>query len=80
MAVSAQLTRLKKVYKKICSKEYCLVKQSLCELEAEEIEVAKTGSIPTEVETADTPVVESLSPTAYLLPLADLFFFNSSFF
>jgi len=55
------------------------MEQSLCELEAEEIEVAKMGSIPTVVETADILVVESLSPTAYLLPLADLFFFNSSF-
>jgi len=53
------------------------VEQSLCELEAEE---AKMGSIPTVVETAYTLVVESLSPTAHLLPLADLFLFNSSFF
>jgi len=42
--------------------------------------VAKTGSIPTEVETVDTQVVESLSPAVYLLLLANLFFFNSSFF
>jgi len=56
------------------------VEQSLCELEAEEIEVAKMGSISTEVETADTWVVESLSLTAHLLPLADPFFFDSSFF
>jgi len=55
------------------------VEQGLCELEAEEVVVAKTGSIPTEVETADTLVVESLSLMACLLPLADLFFFNSSF-
>ena len=77
---SAWLTRLEKVYEKICSKEYCLVEQSLCELEAEEVVVAKMGSIPTEVETADTLVVESLSLMAYLSPLADLFFFNFSFF
>ena len=59
------------------------MEQSLCKLEAEETEVAKvakTGSIPTEVETANTWVVESLSPTVCLLSLADLFFFNSSFF
>jgi len=37
------------------------------------------GSIPTEVETADTLVVESLSSAVHLLPLADLFFFNSFF-
>jgi len=55
------------------------VEQSLCKLEAKETEVAKTGSIPTVVETAYTLVVESLSPTAHPLPLADLFFFNSSF-
>ena len=55
------------------------MEQSLCELEAEEAKVAKTGSIPTVVETADTLVVESLSLTFHLLPLADLFFFDSSF-
>ena len=38
------------------------------------------GSNPAKVETADTPVVESLSLTAHLLPLADPFLFNSSFF
>jgi len=80
MAVSAWLTHLKKVYKKIYSKEYCLVEQSLCKLKAEEVVVAKMGSIPTEVETADTLVVESLSLMACLLPLADLFFFNFFFF
>jgi len=31
------------------------------------------------VETADTQVVESLSLTVHLLPLADLFFFDFSF-
>jgi len=56
------------------------MEQSLHKLEAEEAEVAKMGSIPTAVETAHTLIVESLSPTAHLLPLADLFFFNSSFF
>ena len=77
MAISAQLIYFKKVYKKICFKEYCLVEQDLCELETEE---AKMSSNPTVVETADTQVVEFLSPTTHLLPLADLFFFNSSFF
>ena len=61
------------------SKEYHFVKQSLCELKAEEAEVAKMGSNPTVVETVDILVVESLSLMAYLSPLADLFFFNSSF-
>jgi len=51
------------------------VEQGLCELEAEEAEVAKMGSNPTVVETANTLVVESLSPTAYPLLLADPFFF-----
>ena len=54
MAASAWLTCLEKVHEKICSKEYYLVEQSLCELEAKEAEVAKTGSIPTAVKTADT--------------------------
>jgi len=55
------------------------VEQSLCKLEAEEVAVAKMGSIPTEVEIADTLVVESLSLTVHLSPLADLFFFVFSF-
>jgi len=55
------------------------MEQSFCELEAEEAEVAKMGFNSTVVETANTLVVESLSLMAYLLPLADLFFFNSSF-
>jgi len=55
------------------------VEQSLYELETEEVKMAKTDSILTEVETADTLIVESLSPTAYSSPLADPFFFNSSF-
>ena len=79
MAASAHLLYLEKVYKKIHFKKYCLVEQSLYKLEAEEAEVAKTGSIPTVVETAYTLVVESLSLTVHLLPLADPFFFNSSF-
>ena len=79
MAASTQLTRLKKVCEKIHSKEYCLVEQGLCELETEEVKVAKTGSNPTVVETAYTPVVESLSSVIHSLLLADLFFFYSSF-
>jgi len=56
------------------------VEQSLCELEAEEVEMAKMGSIPTAVELVYILVVESLSLIAYLLPLANLFFFNSFFY
>ena len=56
------------------------MEQSLHKLETEEVVVAKIGSIPTEVETANIPVVKSLSPTAHLLPLVDLFLFDSSFF
>ena len=78
MAASACLICLEKLYKKIYSKEYCFVKQSLCELETEEAVVAKTGFNLTVVETVDTLVVESLSLIAYLLSLTD-FFFNSSF-
>ena len=80
MAASACLFYLEKVCKKICSKEYHLVKQSLHKLEAEEAIMAKMSSIPTVVETADILVVESLSPAVHLLPLVDPFFFNSSFF
>jgi len=80
LSAYTQLTRLKKVHERICSKEYYFIEQSLCELETEEAEVAKMGSNPTVVETANTLVVESLSLTVHLLLLADLFFFNSSFF
>jgi len=59
MAVLAYLTCLKKFYKKIYSKEYCLVEQSLCKLETEKAEVAKTGFIPTAVETTNILEVES---------------------
>ena len=38
------------------------------------------GSNPAKVKTVNTLVVESLSLMAYLLFLADLFFFNSFFF
>ena len=50
------------------------MEQSLYKLEAEETEVAKTGSNPTVVETANTLVVESLSLAVHPSPLADLFF------
>jgi len=80
MAASAQLTHFKKVYKKIYSKEYHFMEQSLHELKSEEVAVAKTGSILTEVETADTLVVESLPLTAHLSLLTDPFFFYFSFF
>ena len=54
------------------------MEQSLYELEAEEVEVAKMGSIPTVVELAYTLIVESLSPAVYLLPFfLFLFFLNS---
>jgi len=46
------------------------MEQSLCKLKTEE---AKMGFIPTIEETTDILVV-------YLLPLVDLFAFNSSFF
>jgi len=71
---------LKKVHEHICSKGWKRVKQGLHKLETEEAEVAKTGSIPTVVETAHIPVVESLSPVVHPLLLADSFFLNSSFF
>ena len=77
MTALAHLTCLKKLYKKIHSKEYHFVKQSLCELEAEE---AKMGSNPTKVEIANTLIMESLSLVVYLSLLANSFFFNSSFF
>ena len=73
MAVLAHLLHLEKIHKKIHSKEYYFVEQGLYKLEAEETEVAKTGSNPTVVETVNTSMV-------YLLPLTDLFFFGFSFF
>jgi len=42
------------VCKRIYSKEYYLVEQSLCKLETEEVEVAKMGSNLTVVETVNT--------------------------
>jgi len=80
MAASAHLLQLEKVCEKIYFKEYCFVEQSLYELKAEEAEVAKTGSNPTVVETADTLGVESAVFKAHWLPLTDLFIFDFSFF
>ena len=53
MAVLTHLLCLEKVYKKIYSKEYHFVKQSLYKLETEEAEVAKTDSNPIIMETTD---------------------------
>ena len=64
MAVLAHLLYLKKIYKKIYSKEYCLVEQSLYKLETKEAEVAKIGSIPIIIETVNTLGVES--PAVFL--------------
>ena len=72
----AYLTCLEKVCKRVCSKGWKQVEQSLCKLEVKE---AKIGSNPVKVETADTPVVESLSLAVCLSLLADLFLFDSSF-
>jgi len=59
MAALAHLFHLKKVCKKIHSKEYYFVEQSLCELETKETKMVKTGSIPIIVETTDILEVES---------------------
>jgi len=67
------------VYKRIYSKEYHFMKQSLCKLKAEETEVAKTGSIPTAVKTTNTLGVESPVFKTYQLPLTNPFTFNFSF-
>ena len=53
------------VCERIYSKEYCLVEQSFCKLETEEIEVAKMGSNPTVMETADILEVGSFVFKAY---------------
>ena len=78
MAASAHLLHLKKVYKKIYSKEYHFMEQGLYKLEAEETEVAKTGSNPTVVETVDILRVESPVFKAHQLPLINPFAFNLS--
>jgi len=53
MATFTYLLHLEKVCKKIHFKKYCLVEQSLCELEIKETKVTKMGSIPTAVEIID---------------------------
>ena len=45
MAASTHLLYLEKVYKKLHSKKYHFVEQSLYKLEAEEAKMAKMGSI-----------------------------------
>ena len=55
------------------------MEQSLCELKAEEAEVAKTGSILTAVEITDILGVESPVSKAHQLLLTNLFAFNLSF-
>jgi len=72
LAASACLSRLKKVRKKICLKEFYLVKQGLYKLESEE-----RGSSLKDLEIVlYSPVVGSSA--ALGLPLTDLFF-NPSF-
>ena len=79
MAVFVCLTCLERVCKKICSKKYCFVEQSLYKLKTKKAKMAKTDSNPIMVETTNTLAVKSLSPVVYLLPLANLFTFNLSF-
>ena len=56
------------------------MEQGLLKLEAEEAEVAKTGSIPTVVETTDISEVESLTDlVVHQSLLTDLFAFGFSF-
>jgi len=80
MAVLTYLLHLEKVCKKIYSKEYCLVEQSLCELETEETEVAKMGFNLTVVETANILEVEFSVFKACQLSLTNLFTFDLFFF
>ena len=80
MIAFTHLTCLKKLHKKIYSKEYCLVEQGLCKLKAEKAEVAKMGSILTAVETTDILKIEFSVSKTHQLPLADLFIFDLSFF
>jgi len=72
LAAFTRLSYLKKVYKKICLKELCLIKQGLYKLESKE-----RGSSLKDSETVPrSPVVGSL--TTLRSPLANLFF-NPSF-
>jgi hypothetical protein len=68
------LLRLKKVHKKVRSKELKLAKQGLCELKAEE---AKMDSVQEEAETVRTPVVDPVDNPARLSPSANPFIFSS---
>ena len=56
------------------------MEQGLYELKTEEIKMAKTGSIPSVVETTNILGVESPVFKAHWLPLTDLFIFDFSFF
>ena len=67
------------VYKRIHSKEYHFVEQSLYKLETEEAEVAKTGSNSTMVEIANTLVTKSPVFETHQLPSTNPFAFNLSF-
>ena len=68
-----QLTRLKKVYKKVRSKKYHLIKQDLYKFEANKKKKSK-------VETTYIVEVGSFNtPNPYLLPLANSLNFNFFF-
>jgi hypothetical protein len=70
----ARLIYLKKVREKVRSKEFRLIEQGLCKLEAEE---AKMDSVQGEAETAHTPVVDPVDDPARLSPSTDPFVFGS---
>ena len=73
MSASTQLIRLKKVCNKVHFKEYCLIKQGLCELKVNKKKKSK-------VEMAYTAKVGSVNaPNSHLLPLSGSFNFNFSF-
>ena len=74
MAASARLTCLKKVYKKVYSKEWRLIEQGLYKLKLEE---AKKDSNLGEAEITYTLVVDPVDNLAYLLPLTNPFIFSS---
>jgi hypothetical protein len=74
MAASARLLRLKKVRKKVRSKEWRLAKQGLRKLKAKE---AKKNSNYKEAETTYTLAVDPLDNPARLLPLTNSFIFGS---
>jgi hypothetical protein len=73
LSASAQLIRLKKVYNKVCSKKYHLIKQGLCKLKADKKKKSK-------IEMAYIVEVGSINtPNPYLLPLFGFFNFDLSF-